>query len=244
MSNQTRWPEAIEGRIPTKNHTGFMFLEINGASPAFIQHVQRCTDPILDLGCAYGVVTLPALEQSHCPVIAFDLAQEHLDILHASVSQYEAKRLTVKQGHFPDDFNFADNSLAAIHSSYMFHFLNGTETEQGLHKCLQALKPGGKIYINTASVYFKPFKDVLVPYEKNAARGAQWPGEIFNLKEHIPVQDIAYVPDFLHVHKLEDFERILTNTGFTVDKIFYYDVHEPAWFASDGKGLIGVIATK
>ncbi|CAN5219908.1 hypothetical protein BH10PSE19_BH10PSE19_17820 [soil metagenome] len=242
MSNH--WPEATEGRIPTHNKMGFMFLEINGASPAFLQNIPQCTDKILDLGCAYGIVTLPALQQAQCQVIAFDLSKEHLDILNAAVSKDNAKKLTTVHGRFPDDFNFADNSLDAIHSSYMFHFLNGVDTQNGLQKCFQALKSGGKIYVNTVAVYFRPFKGVLPIYEENSARGAKWPGEIFNLKEHSAEQDIPYVPDFIHAHKVEDSPRLLQNTGFPVDKIFYYDLQEPVWFASAGKGLIGAIATK
>lgn len=242
MSNN--WPAAAEGRIPTKNKTGFMFLEINGASPQFIQQVPHCTDLMMDLGCAYGIVTLAALPHAQCPIIAFDLSKEHLDILNSSVPKEYTEKLTIIPGRFPQDFTFSDNSFDAIHSSYMFHFLNGSDTEKGLEKCFNALKPSGKIYINTVSVYFKPFKGILTIYQENLKAAVKWPGMILDFKNHLPEEDVPYAPEFIHTHRLEDFESLLKNAGFLVDKIFYYDLKTPKSFASEGKGFIGAVATK
>lgn len=239
-----QWSEAIEGRIATKNQMGFMFTEIAGASSAFIQRCNDIQGTVADIGCAYGIVTLQVLEQSQCKVLAFDLATEHLDILQASVTPDQQPRLTVQAGHFPEDFNVADNSLDAIHSSFMMHFLTGEQTEIGLRKCLQALKPGGKIFINLASVYFKPFEGVAALYEENVKQGKTWPGEITDFKKHVPQKDVPFVPEFIHVHTVEDFTALLLKAGFTVDKVFYYDMTEPKWFASDGKGCVGAIASK
>lgn len=238
------WPEVIEGRIATKNHTGFMFTDINGASPFFIEDSKKIQGTVADIGCAYGIVTLPVLQQSSCNVIAFDLSQEHLDILNSAVSRDEKKKLTLVKGRFPDDFNLAENSLDAIHCSYMLHFLTGKETEEGLKKWLKALKPGGKLYINTASAYFKVFQNTLAVYEERATKGAKFPGEFNDLKERVPKQDVQYTPEFIHVHKIENLESIFKQAGFNIDKCFYYDLKEPAWFASDDKGCIGIIASK
>lgn len=241
---QNKWPEAVEGRIVTKNEMGFMFLEINGASPAFIEDSKKSTGWVADLGCAYGIATLPVLKHATCNVIAFDLAQEHLDILHSSVPAADATKLTTIQGRFPDDFKVDDNSLDAIHSSFMWHFLTGADTEKGLDKCFKALKPGGKIYINLASAYFVPFKGALDLYKKNVAQGVKYPGELHEFKSHVPEQDVPYVPNFLNVHTIDDLEPLIKQHGFNVEKIFYYDMHEPEWFASGGRGCIGVIASK
>jgi len=239
------WPEVIEGRIATKNRTGFMFTEINGASPAFIDDAEKSTGVVLDIGCAYGVVTLKVLQQSNCKVVAFDLSNEHLNILRLSVSEDNIGKLTSLEGRFPDDFRFESNSLDAIHSAYMFHFLSGVETEKGLTKCHQALKSGGKIYLNTMSVYFNIFKKFLTIYEANSMKGKRWPGEIHDFSQYLPEQDIGDTPDFFHVYKLEDFKAALLRSGFVIEQIYYYDLNEmPAWFASEGKGMIAAIASK
>lgn len=239
-----QWSEAIEGRVATKNQMGFMFTEINGASPAFIEYCKNCHGTVADVGCAYGIAALSVLEQAQCKVLAFDLSPEHLEVLQSSATPQQKQRLTMQAGHFPEDFKVADHSLDAIHSSFMFHFLTGEQTEIGLRKCLQALKPGGKIFLNIAAVYFKPFTGVQALYEKNIAQGKKWPGEISDFKNHVPEQDAPYVPEFIHVHTVEDLKKLLENTGFSVDKIFYYDMTQPAWFASGGKGCVAAIASK
>lgn len=238
-----QWSEAVEGRIATKNQMGFMFTEINGASPTFIEYSKQCQS-VADIGCAYGIATLSVLEQSPCKVLAFDLSSEHLEILQSSATSDQKQRLTVQTGHFPEDFNVVDNSLDAIHSSFMLHFLTGDQTEIGLRKCLQALKPGGKIFLNVASVYFKPFTGVITLYEKNKQQGKKWPGEVDDFRNHVPEQDAPFVPEFIHVHTVEDFKNLLEKTGFTVDKVFYYDMTQPVWFASGGKGCVAAIASK
>ena len=237
------WPEKIEGRIATKNKMGFMF-EISGVSSRFIKYCKNYHDTVVDIGCAYGIVTLPVLENSNANVIAIDLSSEHLEILRKSVPANKTYRLKTVAGRFPNDITFDDNSIDAIHSSFVFHFINGADTEKALNKIYAALKPGGKFYVNTASIYLAFINRFLPEYEKNVKKGAQYPGEIFDFENYATEQDVLHAPDFLNVYKQEDFEKVLQAAGFHVDESFYYDVKEPASFASGGKGMIAAIVSK
>ena len=53
----------ISGLIPTLNQRGFMSAAPDPFMARFVDHVGGLSGPVLDLGCAYGVATLPALEQ-------------------------------------------------------------------------------------------------------------------------------------------------------------------------------------
>lgn len=237
------WPEKIEGRIATKNKMGFMF-EISGVSSQFIKDCKNYQGTVVDIGCAYGIVTLPALENSNANVIAIDLSSEHLKILRKSVPANKIYRLKTVAGRFPNDITFNDNSIDAIHSSLVFHFLNGADTKKALNKIYAALKPGGKFYVNTMSVYIVVLKQFLLEYEKNVKNGAKYPGEIFDFENYAPEQDVPHTPDFFNVYKQKDFEKVLQTAGFHVDESFYYDVKEPAFLASGGKGVIAAIVSK
>ena len=238
------WPEAEQGRIATKNQMGFMFTELSGVSPKFIKACKDHHDKVVDIGCAYGVVTLPSLKHTDAKVIAFDLSDEHLKILKESAPTEKLSQLQTVQGKFPDGIEFEDNSIDAMHSCFVFHFISGKDTERAFNKIFKALKPGGKFYLNTASVYLVFIKSILSDYEEKAAKGDRWPGEITNLKPFVPESDLPHAPDFFNVYKIEQLQQELQRAGFEIDESFYYDVEQPKLLASDGKGLIGIIASK
>jgi len=239
------WPkEVIEGRIATKNRYGFMFTEIDGASLQFIKDCESYHGTVVDIGCAYGVATLPVLENCDANIIAIDLSLEHLEILRQAAPSDKSEKLKTVMGRFPEDIEFEDSSIDAMHSSHVFHFVNGVETEKALAKILGALKPCGKLYINTASIYFPPVSPFLSEYEDRVNRGERWPGEIYDLQKFVPQEDLPYVPDFFNVYKISEFENLLITAGFTVEKIFYHDPKNQKLLASGGRAVIAAIVSK
>lgn len=191
------WPEIVEGRIATKNKLGFMFTEINGASPQFIKDCENYHGTVVDIGCAYGVIVLPVLESSDANVIGFDLSPEHLEILRKATPVDKSARLKTVVGRCPEDIAFKDNSIDAIHSSFVFHFINGADTEKALTKIFRALKPGGKLHINTASVYLISLSHFLPEYEDRVSKGEKWPGEIYDFKSFASKEGLPHAPRFL-----------------------------------------------
>lgn len=74
-----RLPDSpLKGMVPTMNHTGWMIENPDRVSLAFGDYAGGLDSEVLDIGCAYGVATLHALQQG-ARVLACDIEQKHLD---------------------------------------------------------------------------------------------------------------------------------------------------------------------
>ena len=106
--------------IPTLNGRGFMFDTLDPYSRSFVEFAAKQRDPALDIGCAYGVATLPALEAG-ARIVACDMEPGHLEVLTSRVPEERRHCLTTQVGTLPEvDFN-AEN-FSAVLSSRLFHF--------------------------------------------------------------------------------------------------------------------------
>jgi SAM-dependent methyltransferase len=143
----------IQQHYQTKNSRGFMH-PLSKISKAFIDF-SKSHSPVIDMGCAYGNVTIAALNIGAKCVIACDMEMEHLKILEQEAGLNNADRLQLKQGIFPKEFDFAENSIGAIYASHILPFLSGDEVEQGFKKFYHWLKPEGKLFIVCYTVFIK-----------------------------------------------------------------------------------------
>ena len=241
-------PETEPGMVPTANATGFMFTELSKINREFIEFAAACTKPIVDIGCAYGVATLPAVARSECDVLAVDLSPAHLDALLQAVPKSDAGRVTAEIGRFPDAPDVAEGSVAAIHMSNMLHFLRGPEIERGLDKCLDALEPGGRLFIDTVALYYTFCRGFVPVYEARAAAGEAYPGEIDDLYAFftpvIPGSRPVANP-FLHAFKVEDLARVVRASGFNILDACYMDRQNLGdRYDNQGRGWVGIVAEK
>lgn len=78
--------------IPTLNGTGFMFEVRDSFTNDFISHAGQTTLPVLELGCAYCVASIPALEAG-AKVVASDMEPQHLEILKSKVPPHLLDKL-------------------------------------------------------------------------------------------------------------------------------------------------------
>ena len=69
-------------------------------SRAFTEYAGTIPDECLDIGCAYGVATLPALANG-ARVLASDLESKHLEILARRVPPADRPRFRSQQGKLP-----------------------------------------------------------------------------------------------------------------------------------------------
>lgn len=153
-------------------------------------------------------------------------------------------------GEFPLETNFEPNFFDAIHISNVLHFIRGEYFDLSLQKCFSWLKPEGKIFINTCSLYFPYFRDFVKVYENRKNNRQKWPGEIENYKYFMP-QDAPRIqiesePDFLHVFKRGDLESKLKAAGFTICTSEYFTLKNLDFikYADDSRSWIGIIANK
>ncbi len=238
------WPDEYEqGLIKTKNSFGMMMRELGPAAVAFVEFAKIAQKPLLDIGAAYGVATLPAIENG-AELIACDLNEEHLQILQQATPEYLLSKLTLKYAAFPNDLDFPEKSLSGILISNVLHFLDGNTVEAGLQKCYQWLEPNGKLFLIVMTPYLSFYRNFLPEYEKKAATGMQWPG-IFDPKIVSPKDWQDNLPKFVHLFETDTLRRAVEAANFTIETIqhFCYKNFPPEYYL-DGKEFISLVARK
>jgi SAM-dependent methyltransferase len=236
---------ARTGMVPTLNGTGFMFEVRDGYAEEFIHLAGRIADPVLDLGCAYGVATLPALEAGGT-VVASDMEPQHLDILREKASPELRARLTCVPGKLPE-INFPEASFGAILCSRVFHFLTGEEIDQSIAKIFRWLKPGGRFFL-VADTPYGIWRKSIPEFEDKKRQGVRWPGFIVGLHNYIPtpgVQKHIDKPPYMNLMDADLLRRICEEAGFQVRRASYIDRADFRGLGRmDGRENVGCLALK
>lgn len=234
-------PEQIRDEIPTLNRTGYMKIDLDEFSKEFIKYAADINERVLELGCAYGLVVKNVLEKNG-KVIACDLSPEHLKVLVKNSPRGKLNNLHVYPGRFPDEIDLPNESIGAVLTSRMFHFLDGKNIEIGLKKIHTWLKPNGKLFFIVVSPYNTAIKEgCLTIYQQRVKEGDEWPGVIENQWQINPAHK-EYVEPYLHVFDASRLETLLPKHGFKIDKIKLFDF--PNEVNGEGKGHVGFVATK
>ena len=238
------WPEEWEqGLIKTKNAMGVMFKELSPSARAFVDFAKTARLPLLDIGAAYGVTTIPALENG-AQVIACDLSEEQLNILHQSVDETHQSNLTLLAAKFPEDLNLKNESLSGILISNVLHFMDGPSIVEGLKRCWQWLEQNGKLYITVMTPHLSFYYPLVAEYAKRESEGYEWPG-IFNPKPFATEQWKTNLPDFVHLFEIDALNKLVINAGFAIEDSHYFCYKDyPDEHRNDGKEFISLIATK
>lgn len=233
--------------VPTLNGMGYMYERyspfVNEYLKAYIESLQHIKDPVLDIGVAYGVTVLDSLKMG-ANVIANELYKPHLDLLVQNVPNDLKKRLTLNLGQFPQETNFAENSLGAVLISRVLNFLTGDEIDMGFSKVFKWLKPGAKVYIIAETVYKELFKQVIPIVHERVAQNHDWPGELNSVRRHMTKRQ-EHLPDSIHFLDDKVLKRSLLKAGFSIEKCSLFsksNIPQDACF--DGKETVGVIGVK
>lgn len=214
------------GMVATLNDTGFMFEVRDRFADAFIEHagkLGRTTgQPVLEVGCAYGVSTIPALEAG-ARITASDLEQQHLDILQEKVPPSLRAHLELRAGALPD-MDFPKGSFGAILCSRVLHFLSGDDIDASVRKMAGWLVPGGHLYL-VADTPYGIWRRKVPEFEEAKARGERWPGMMVGLHNYLPQSATAKAqaekkridkPAFMNVLDPEILARTCTEAGLEV----------------------------
>ncbi|MBI3505886.1 MAG: class I SAM-dependent methyltransferase [Proteobacteria bacterium] len=164
------------GTVPTLNGMGAMTPELDPYASAFVDFAAFSKVPVLDVGAAYGIATLAALERG-ARVIANDVEPRHLEILSTRVPEERLHRLRLFPGAFPGGLSLAHESIGAALLGRMLHFLSGDEIERGIANLRRWLVPGGKVFAVALTPYIGTRRDFIPVYESRRAAGLAWPGE-------------------------------------------------------------------
>jgi SAM-dependent methyltransferase len=209
-------PESnLPGMVPTLNNTGWMTEELDAVSQAFVDYAASIPDESLDLGCTYGVATLPALEKG-ARILACDMEPRHLEILSARVPATQRPRLRCVPGTMPD-VGFPTDSFGAILCARALHFLKGGDIGITVLRMLDWLKPGGRIFLVADGPYVGPWYKLAGEYERRKAAGCPWPGFVENYRALLPPSvNPEEHPTFLNPLDPDILRRVVTAAGFEV----------------------------
>ncbi len=236
-------PDSSGFFVPTLNQTGYMTTHLDIYSEAFIDYAATIPDTVLEIGAAYGVATLKALEKG-ASIIANDLSQEHLLCLQQSAidKKLDTSKLFLMLGDIREDHSLSNDSLGGILMCRVIHFFTGSEIESFLVKAYQWLRPGSKLFIIAETPYLGFLKDFIPEYEKNVKLNLKWPGYVARVKDYI--QD-PNLPEMIHSMDVPILKRVLLEHGFIIEKIGYIDRSDfPPTRRWDGRESVGVVAYK
>lgn len=175
----------------TMNSRGFMH-PISKIGEMFVSFSSHALGPVVDMGCAYGNVTIAALEAETKAVIACDMEKKHLQSIRDQIGGTGLEsHLITKQGLFPDGFDFEEDSLGAIYASHIFEYLNGDEADRGLTNCYRWLRPGGKLFLLCYTIYIHELvnEKFQEEYARRLKEKIKWPGYLEDFDEY------SYLPD-------------------------------------------------
>ena len=205
----------------TKNQRGYMHIEINAATVAFLEFCSQ-TKVVADIGAAYGVATIPALEAG-ANVIACDISTEHIQVIEKETPKQFLENLKTIIGKFPY-IEFENKSIDGVLLSHVLPFLNGEEMEIAAKVLFDCLKSGGKIFIYGYTPFVGFLDNFLPVYEERKKNNVLFPSYIENFHEYSEITEYnSKLPQTLHPIDLDVLQNIFSANGFTTEKAEYLD---------------------
>jgi SAM-dependent methyltransferase len=230
----------VPGLIPTLNKTGWMTEKLDPYSTDFAQHAGTVDGEVLDIGCAYGVATLAALDKG-ARVLAADIEPAHLEILAKRTPAEQRGRLRTQTATLPDS-DFPAQSFAAILASRVLHFLDGEQIEITVRKMFSWLVPGGRLYLVADSPYTGPWYTHAETYEQKKAAGDPWPGFVSDYRALLPDStDPEGHPNFINPLDPDILTRVCREAGFDIISAEFLSGSTPR---AKGNEHAGIIARK
>ena len=237
--------EATEIALETRNKKGFTYT-LTSFGKAFINAAAKASKPVMDIGAAYGVATLPAL-LTGAKVIAVDIEEKHLLAINNSVNGPLRNQLITIAERFPH-FELLPDSLSAVYMSQVLPFLTGDEIEDGIKKIYDWLIPGVDAFIVTFTPYIHHVSSFIPVYEEKKRNGIRWAGYINELSQYSSHPHIyKNLPEQIHHIDQDDLVWIFEKTGFVVKESRYFGEEEgplPDGIRMNGRERVGLIAYK
>ena len=216
--------------IPTLNKKGFQMATHSPLIHDWIKSFDG-QNPLLDLGCAFGINTYKALDVG-IPVIALDMDRRHLHVVEKNVSRSESHLLSCVFGSLPSDIPLQDSSVSGILLSEVMHFLADSEMQPAMKTLFDKLVPGGRLFVTTVSIhYFDDIDETMVDeFYSELKKGVKWPGYIeFNDDILTKIQNAAQKsgeryelgtgrPSFVHLCVPEQLKKAFSDVGFEIER--------------------------
>jgi SAM-dependent methyltransferase len=231
------------GFIPTLNQQGYALATLDEYTQAFVDFAATCSQPVVDVGAAYGLTSLPALKAG-ARVIALDLDRRHLDILREQVPLEYITNLTTLAAEFPERLPVPSASVGAFMLARVAHFFTPKRFQLAVEKMHEWLVPEGKVFLTAETPYLKNWEAFRPVYDQRRKMGETWPGFIEGVSRYASSRSVNLPPSMMLFDK-DVLERVFTQAGFVVEKLEYLPrPNFPADLRLDGRESVGLIARK
>ena len=198
----------VPGLVPTMNNTGWMTESLDEISTDFTRYAGTIDAEVLDIGCAYGIATLAALEagarvlgQRHRPAPHRDPRASRAGSTCATgcVARPACCRTSIS---LPE--RSARCSRHACCISCPARTLNLT-----VRKIHDWLQPGGRAFLVVDSPYTGPWRIYADEYERRKAAGDPWPGLVDDYAQFLSAgTDPSLHPDFINPMDSDTLVRV------------------------------------
>jgi SAM-dependent methyltransferase len=229
----------LPGAIPTLNGTGFMLEALDEYAVSFIDAAAQLPGEVLDIGCAYGVATLAALEHG-ARVCASDMEAAHLALLEQRVPAAQRDRLRTCVGALPE-VDFPAGSFDAILASRVLHFLDGDALPRAMAAFARWLRPGGRVFLVADTPYMPSWSEIVPRYEAARQTGERWPGFIADFRRYTAKRADGLGPEFLNTLDPDLLARECVAAGLVVERAGWFGMQRLG-AASAGREHAGCIA--
>ena len=232
--------------IPTLDHQGWIWLYKDEITKSYIDYAAKTKGLMLEVGAGYGHIVLEVLKKG-ARVIAVEISEQQLAIIKRRVDENRLSGLETINAEFPEKLDLPEAVVDGVLVSRLFHFFTGGRIRESLRKIHSWLRPGGKVFIVTDSVYRTIFRELIPQYEKNVAVGVEWPGWVENVRKLVPRGriDPETQPLAMNLTDPTIIRRELLLAGFVVEECsFFKYTAEPDYARLDGRELTGAIGIK
>lgn len=237
-------PEIKQNLVTTLNKRGYMLVKPEYFMQYFIDYAAKISEPVLDIGAAYGVATIAALKKG-AHVVANDIEPRHLEILKSKVPNSLLDKLDLKPGNITRDLDFPESYFGAILASRIFSFIDPELLQHSFALIYKWLKPGGKFVYLGASPYMGTFAPFFSVYKARKKSNTPWPGYVDNIELYAP-KHAHQLPGFIHLIDEDTLKKLLTDAGFNIEEMAYSpaDEEHPEEMRLNNRTFLGAIAVK
>jgi SAM-dependent methyltransferase len=255
-------PKTVVGnKSPNLNGTGYTFFTVSPVGEAFLKAECVPGKTVLDVGAGYSDIPIKALKQGVDRYVANDISLDHLKLLVKRTKEAlgdgedKMNRLALLLGKIPDDLPLSPGAYDAILADKIIHFLKPEDINGFIHKAKVCLKPGGKLYVTTASPYSHAYETIQAEYVEREEKGEMFPGHFTNIMERLNTSMIQKnyhgykVPDEMVLFSRTILERLFKDRGFRVTESYSLRIpsdEEPTWRPCSDResNVVGLIAVK
>lgn len=231
--------------VQTLNKTGYALSDIlDDITKDFVSFSIHAKKPVLEIGAAYGVASLAAVE-SGATVIINDLDQKHLQIVSNNIPAHLTKQVILLPAKFPEEINLLDSSISAILCCRVIHFFSPEKVVSAINKFYSLLDSGGKVFLTVETPYLKNWNTLPIDFESRKKSGDPFPGYI-KTSDYINKGQISdNLPEFMHFFDCDTMASLFEKSGFKIESSHYISrPYFPEEVQLDGRESIGIIAVK